>query len=681
MNTKDKIFWISYIYLAVLVLIRFIPIIDPGSRTWGFNHLIFLPDIYSYCLFFIATVALVIPFIRSAEKAGTALADWFSDKFLDGRQRYLYRFLFVAIMATLFVVFTAPTHFLGDGYTVIKNLVSETGILVKWSEIGIIRLMWVIRELLGPPDEETSLLAFQIVSVVSGAITVYFIFLISRIASENSLKRFIIFVATFFSGLLLLFFGYAEYYPVVWVFMTGFIYFSLKFLKSGRDLLAAWLFLIIGIILHIQLAIFVPAIFYLTFSKGSGRIFYSRFKKPIWGITGLIFISGLSLLIYKYTTNLYVEDIFLPLLKGKPVYPDYAILSVPHLLDIFNEFILISPLLFLFIILAGRSFRRIFINKPAIYLALATIGSLLFMFIIDPKLSFPRDWDLFSMSSFSFILLSVTLINKNRIQHYGKLIISTALILSIYPLPFLLTNLNRDRSEKYIESLIKLDTAKSQSSITVLSSYYKENDYREKFDSLIFIYNREFMQDRLISSALDAVVSGDLESALRFNQLIKPDKFNGDYQRLLSMINYASGRYEKALYHIDRAIQLRKFASEYHWSRSRIYYSMKKYELALVSLREAHKLNPSRLHTVDAMAMIYDLINRPDSCVYYAGKTLELDSTRFQSYRYIIKWLALTGQSEKAEKYKSIYARYTPADSVQQKNLKLLDSLIANQGR
>ncbi len=681
MKTKDKIFWITYIYLLALALIRLIPIIAPESRTWGFNHLIFLPDIYSYTFFAIALIALILPFIRSTDKAGEKLSVWFSDKFLESRQRYFFRFLFIAIMTSLFAVFTAPTHFLGDGYEVIRNLVLDSGTLIKWSESGIILLMKLIRELLGPPNEVTSLLAFQLVSFVSGGLSIYFMFLISQIISEDNIKRFIVFIAAFFSGMLLLFFGYAEYYPIITVFMTGFIYFSIKFFKTGRGLIAAWLFLIVGIALHLQMAVFVPAALFMTFSRGNGLIIYKRFKKFIWIVISLIFIFCLYILISKYTTDLSIEDIFLPLFSGKPVYPEYAILSVPHLLDILNEFILVSPLLFLLILIGGNNLKNILKNKTAIFFGLSAIGTLLFLFVIDPKLAFPRDWDLFSISCFPLMLLSVTLINKNCIDHIRKLIIPISLILSIYSLPFLLTNLHLDRSEKYLENLIELDTSKSMSSMTVLSRYYKDNNDREKFDALMVKLNKEFMQDRIISQAIDVTIAGDLESAFKYIQLIKPDKFSGEYQRLLSLFNFGSGQYEKALYHIDMALQLRKYASAYHWTRSRILYSMKKYDLALSSLHETNKLAPSDLKAVDALAMIFDLTNRPDSCVYYARETLKLDSTRFPSYRYIIKWFALAGQLEKADKYKSMYTRYSPADSIQRLNLELLDSLIIHKGR
>ncbi len=681
MNTKNKIFWISYIYLLALVLIRLIPIIAPGSRTWGFNHLIFLPDIYSYCFFFIASIALIIPFIRYTEKAGEKLSEWFSDRFLESRFKYLYRFLFIAVMTTLFAIFTASTHFLGDGYTVIKNLTSETGILVKWSEVGVIRLMWNIRELLGPPNEEISRLAFQIVSIASGAISIYFMFLISRTISENNIKRFIVFVAAFFSGMLLLFFGYTEYYPIIWVFMTGFIYFSLKFLKSGKQLIIAWLFLIVGIVLHLQMAVFVPAAVYMTFSKGNGLILYGRFKKLIWGAAGLVIISCLTLLIYKYTTNLYIEDIFLPLLNGKPVYPEYAILSVPHLLDILNEFILVSPLLFLLILIGGRNIKSIFENKSAIFLGLSAIGFLLFLFVIDPKLAFPRDWDLFSMSGFSLNILLVLMINGSRIKSINKLLPALMIIMSITILPFLLTNLNEESSEKYMEYQINIDQSKSLSTAVNLMNYYKKNGNTEKYDSLQLEFNRNNSQHNILFEALAAIVRGDMKSAKSYMQDIKPDRFNGDYHRLLSLISLSDGQYNKALGHINNAIQLRRHASFYYYTRARIYLMLEKYEIAREDLYEACRLNSKFSNALNALAYIYDLNRQYDSCNYYAKETLAIDPTSIQSYFWMTKSYAFMNKIDSAKIFLKKYTQFVKNDSTLKSNLELLDSLIINKGR
>ncbi|MCP4704597.1 MAG: hypothetical protein GY865_08300, partial [candidate division Zixibacteria bacterium] len=171
------------------------------------------------------------------------------------------------------------------------------------------------------------------------------------------------------------------------------------------------------------------------------------------------------------------------------------------------------------------------------------------------------------------------------------------------------------------------------------------------------------------------------EEAKKFVKLIKPNKFNADYLRFLAMYYIKVGRLELALDNINKAIQLRKHFSDYHWTRSRILWRLQKNEEAILSLGEADRLSPKSQLIVNSIAMMYDKINQPDSCVYYAKKALAIDSTRFRSYRYIIKWYARAGQIEKANRFKSMYTRCTPTDSIQQKNLVLIDSLLANKGR
>ena len=64
MNKYDKHFWIPYIILLALTLVRLIPFFYPESRTWGFNHLIFLSALYSFdliCLSMLAFILLLFP--------------------------------------------------------------------------------------------------------------------------------------------------------------------------------------------------------------------------------------------------------------------------------------------------------------------------------------------------------------------------------------------------------------------------------------------------------------------------------------------------------------------------------------------------------------------------------------------------------------------------------------------
>ncbi len=162
---------------------------------------------------------------------------------------------------------------------------------------------------------------------------------------------------------------------------------------------------------------------------------------------------------------------FLPLFIGKPIYPVYSLISWPHLLDIVNQLLLLSPLLPLLIVLSIKYIPRVLRHKETIFLSLAATGSLIFLFIIDPKLTLARDWDLFSNSACALSILLIILIHDYLLPTVKRLSISILILLIILPLPYFLTNLNEKRSIEYIEYMIDLDLEKSFSSIFVLNSF------------------------------------------------------------------------------------------------------------------------------------------------------------------------------------------------------------------
>ncbi|MCP4705526.1 MAG: hypothetical protein GY865_13075, partial [candidate division Zixibacteria bacterium] len=220
MIEKGKQFWYLYFALIILVLIRIIPFLYPASRTWGFNHLIFLPSGYSIGFFAIAAIALILPFINKSEIWGESFINWFSHTFFDCPRRLLYRFLFILPIASLFMIFAMPTHFLGDGYEVIRNVASDSGTFFKWSGSGIIILLRGLRKLIGGDNNQSAVAALQIVSYLSGIFSIWFYFKIAEHLSSDKTKRLLILLVSLFSGSLLLFFGYAENYPPLWVAMT-----------------------------------------------------------------------------------------------------------------------------------------------------------------------------------------------------------------------------------------------------------------------------------------------------------------------------------------------------------------------------------------------------------------------------------------------------------------------------
>jgi len=640
MSKDDRHFWIPYLSLLILVLIRLIPFFYPESRTWGFNHLIFLPAGYSIAFFSLAALALILPFLRKSEMWGDNIIQWFSFNFLESPKRYINRIIFIAIMAALFMIFSAPTHFLGDSYAYLNILDKVSGVYVewdqtavfKWSEIGVAKLMIMIKLIVGGYQGGGALLAFQIISVLSGIFTIWFIFLIAIVATSDKMKQIVIVASSLLSGTLLLFFGYAEYYHIIWAFHCAHIYFCLRYLKQDKGLIIVWLILIVGIVLHLQLAIFLPATLYVTAAAGKGAIIYRRYTRCIWAIFCVFSFCIVGFAIYKYATHLYIEDMFLTLFQGKPIDPGYAVFSPSHLLDLINELILISPVTVFVLMIGVINIKNIIINRQLIYFGLSAGGCLLFLFTIDPLLGMPRDWDLFSLTIYTPAIFSILLLPKLGIDSLKKFIVSILILLTIGSMPFFVTNLNRDKSTLYFEYLIELDSPKALYAIVCLADYYRSRGESKKADSLKYIFNRNYPQMRQYNQAMTAMDNGNLDLALTILNRIKQNKYDGDYQRVWGRYYYLRGDLNKALKYLNRAVQLRFYNSYYHWQRAIIYIGLSQNDKALDDLLRAYDFDNTSLRVLDGLAYLYFSAKQYDSSIYYAKEMIRIDSSQLGGY-------------------------------------------------
>jgi tetratricopeptide (TPR) repeat protein len=662
--------------MVILVLLRLIPMLFPDVRAWGFNHLIFLPESFSVGFFLLAAAALIMPFVGVSEKLGSALLNWFSDRFYESRQKYLHRLAIMLLFTAAFITFVVPTHFFGDGYILLGNLGSASTILYKWTEIGALHFLVLIRSLLGPPGQWTALLTFQIISVLSGAITIWFLFLISQVASEDRTKRLLIFIGSLSSGILLLFFGYVEYYPMLWVFLTAYIYFSLRYLKGIGSLAPAFIFLMIGIGLHLMMAFFLPSLVYMWLSTGQAGRFYRQHRAFVWAAL-LIVSSGAVWAFYSaYTSNIYVRNIPLWFFEGKPTDPIYAVFSLSHFIDIFNEIILISPILFLLMLVPLRTVSRVFDNRTTAFLFILAVTSLLFLLIIDPILTMPRDWDLFSFSGLALAVLLILLLDRYGMKSLDRLLFSLLIILIIMPLPFLITNLGRDTSVKYAEYMASIDSPKTHHTFVLLHDYYQSRGDFARADSISRVYNNRFPHIRRYKIARRALENGDLRNATMIIQTLPRNQFDGDYQRILSRYYFVQGDYDRALNHINLAIALRPSASEYYGERAGIYFSKDQNDRAFDELRRGYKLGPRNPFILQIMTSAYPHFGLYDSSIYYGEQLLAMNETSPETYYYLALSYARRDNLDQARRYMDKLLEYVKDDSTLLPDYRKLDSLI-----
>jgi len=662
--TQDNVrHYIIYSILLLLFGLRFLPFLYPDSRMFGFNHLIFIPPIYTYISLVVLIIAAIFPFVISSSRFGERTADSFSNLFIENNRKYLYLFFTVLILAALFYLFRASTHFLGDGYMTLNNLASQATTIFKWSEAGSTLLLDVVQSLFGEKNIQTAKYALQTVSITSGVITILFFILISGEISKNRTRRFLSFCCLTGSPVLLLFFGYIESYSPVWVAFSGFIYFSLRYINRDKGLLHIFLFLILSILFHLKMVIYIPAIFYLLFSSGRGLSFYKTFSRIIKIIVGFIIGLAFYLFIKQYRSDLYFENIFMTIFSGKPASPYYSMFSLAHLLDMINQLLLLSPLLPLLLYLSFGNIKNAIRTRKVMTMALMAAASLFFLLIIDPKLGMPRDWDLFSFSSFCLTLLFIILIPEIKIKNLTRFFLPITLFLIVAVLPFLRTNLNQESSTKYMKYIINLDIPKAQSSALVLRNYYYQVNDSLGAESLDYFYHDKFPNENKIEMAFSALDNNKLKLAETFLASIKPDKFSSNYHNLKSEIFFRQGKSSLALEESKKAIQLRRYDVLLYNNQALIYAAREEYELAYGALRKGHNLDSLNQNILAGMIGYHLTLGIIDSVGIYAQRLINVDTTNAYAYKMMAEMYAMQNNLTKGTEYYNLYLKYKAANS------------------
>ncbi|UCD17278.1 MAG: hypothetical protein JSV44_12645 [Candidatus Zixiibacteriota bacterium] len=666
----------AFIILALLLLFRVIPIFAPDTRLWGINHLIFLPGglQIAFCLIWLA--ALVFPALKKSANPGESLSLGFVRLFYEGTQRIPVRALVTTAMIAIFILFLAPTHFLGDGYDLLGTLGTSARSIIKGSEMGASYIVLGLQSLLGGISRDNALAAFQIVSVTAGAVTIWFFFLIAGVISADAAGRLLTFMAALGSGALLLFFGYVETYPLLWPAAAGFIYFGLRYISTGKGLFWPLVFLLFGLFIHFQSIVMLPAYGYLLLCRGTGLHVYRRLKKWIWLMAGVIALAAVFLFLYKYSSDLFFKDAFLPLFKGKPIDPSYAAISIAHFFDMVNELLLVSPLLVLFGFPALLNVRKTFKNPAATFLAVVAAGHLLFLLGIDPKLAMPRDWDLFALSGFTLTLAALALIDGEQLSSLKRLLVPIAIILLTAPLPYLITNLSDLKSKRYAEYIMNTDIPRSMSTLVVLYDYYRQAGETSKADRLKRLFGARYPDKINIDRAFEAINSGDVEQTKRLLRKITPDEYNFNFHKLMAFVFTRAGKYDKALDAIDKSLQLKPYNYDLHKSRALIFLKSEQYDNALVALRRAYRFKADDEDIIQTMATVYFVTKKYDSMLVYSSKLMELNPVNVNGMYFLAESYYGLGQYDRMRERVEIYRENGRNDPLYESRTGALDSLL-----
>lgn len=269
---------------------------------------------------------------------------------------------------------------------------------------------------------------------------------------ESSIKHKIWRTTLIIMGLsapfLLIFMGHIEIYaPIItinllWVFIT------LQYIKKQKRylLILAIFTWLIAVKLHTTAILGVFGFILLIIQK---QLNYSLSWKQI----GIYFISPIYMvggILYFFYFKDYIDDrslqktvlaydhLFLPIISPNPPLDNYNLLSFHHIFDFVSVIFLWSPLAVFTIAYVIISFKKI-IDWNTIEIKIISTTLLFYVslfFMINPLLSLPIDWDLFSIPA--PFLLAFTLILVSQVQHKkeNKRLIGISLFFVCLNIPF-----------------------------------------------------------------------------------------------------------------------------------------------------------------------------------------------------------------------------------------------------
>lgn len=602
-DSTSKFNFIIAFLCGLLILAHFLSSFFPKSRLWGINHLAYFP-LWVRLVFTIPGLLILVPWVNSrVYKLLDRIPSFFQRIF--PKREVLTASLLAVISMFFFWLLRTRTYFLGDGYTLISELRGERYAKIGFEPLEIFVHLYLYKflKLFSTLSPE---LIYAGLSILAGGVFIFVLVFLTRILSENRLDRLFVFSIFLFSGATELFLGYAENYTLVYVSILAYLYFSLRHLQGKVKIYLPAFFCLLSIGFHFSSAYLLPSLFFLFALKRKKGEFAFSMKKALPYFFILIFLFALSVF-YIWSMNPALSDIFVPVFHGRVYAPDYTLFSFPHILDVINQHLLLSPVgivLLLSLVMVFKERIR-FKNPIIVFLILVSMTQISYHFVVDPKLGAGRDWDLLSNVALGYTLLGACLfISMAKSREYASIaLIFTAFLCTT---PWFLINADNNSGIGRYRNLLDVDLKKSLTGRWTLVNYYNaqnEIGIAKQFSTEIF---KLFPEDSLRREAELYRGQGNLVKALELVE--QALKLNPDYleaRQVLGVIYLDQGKLDKALEEFEQVVRVSPYNPTVHENIGLALGSKGRYGEGLDELKKAVKLGSASAEVLNNLGYTY----------------------------------------------------------------------------
>ncbi|MCB2231806.1 tetratricopeptide repeat protein [bacterium] len=604
---------------GITAFLLLVPILVDLRFLWGVNHLAFLPAGFVIPIVTVGMALIVAAII--APKAIESVIESIVP------ERATVAFGIAVGFALLFWLSRSPVHFLGDGYTNIAVFGQGEGSLYKWTSYGSMVIVRNVQRMFGALDKQHAETAFQIVSVLSGGVAVFALLRLSRLIGESVRTRALAAVTMVFSGALLLYFGYTEFYPPLWACGALFFLLAVRCTRTGRGLLWCWLALGASMAMHLQAAVLIPALLWLMFARTDKATGSKRFTRTHWMIAGGLAVLGLAAFVWLYTHKPAFEAMFLPLFTGRPQSPGYAVISLKHAVDLANLVLLICPGVLLLMALKWTAGKTKPQDSISTFLAISSVGSLAFLILIDPVFGAGRDWDLLS---FTLLPAVLWLLRRIAVADFGistrQLAVFTALAL-VASGSYVAANTYPPSAAQRFESLLEFYDRKDRSGWSILADYHRESGRSRAASQAIAQMKQRFPEYDDLEEAYRLVNAHRYQEALPIaRRLADGNPYNADFLQILGNILGKLGDFEEAERLYKEAVALKPYNVGLRNEFGQLYINYGRLDEGLAVLKRLREFNPQLTYVAEGVALAYIRKGEYDSALGLADTLLATSS-------------------------------------------------------
>ncbi len=268
-----------------------------------------------------------------------------------------------------------------------------------------------------------------------------------------------------------IFYGHMEFYAITYTLQLAWLSSLLLHLKHRR---ASYYYLLFPLWLlcmkvHPTSLLLLPALLLVTCHRYGDRL--PTIKKLLNWRAVLSFLlvpillagAYLYFIVFESQTDTRklegtedLDHIFLPLFSPEPPLDRYNLLSVNHIFDFFNVILLWTPpgLFLLALLFVGFRRRPSLQPLPVLIIGFTLILYSIFLFVVNPLLSMPMDWDLFCLPAVLLLLLLMLLIQQTnaRLPAPRQTLVAT-LGLALLSLPIFAINHSMPATSQRLEAL------------------------------------------------------------------------------------------------------------------------------------------------------------------------------------------------------------------------------------